>query len=414
MNKNDASNNNHLIGAELGQRFFAAAVHHLSLLGQQLIRYDCFTSAAALTYTTLFAVVPLMTVTLLFFSLLPEFAVLGQDFQNFLFQNFLPAGSTLVQEKLLEFADRATGLTAAGVIGLLITSLLMLVAVEKQFNNIWQVEAPQWSLHRVLVYWGILSLGPVAIVSGMLVSAYLVSIPLISDLEAWTVGKTLLTYLPVLLTALGFTALYVLVPNCKVSVLHGFYGGVATAVIFKIAFFIYTEASKNFFYDAIYGAFAALPIFLIWLYLVWVIVLAGAVFVRSIAMGAQELSTSEPTLVKAIRVLNLMRLAHARGEGVDEDQLRATGHFAVSQWRYVVSALQGLKLLNLDEDQRWRLGRDLKTVTLWQLVQIFPEHVAKEHLDAVSDFPELERSLLALVKYGESHLSLSLDEIFTG
>jgi len=206
----------------------------------------------------------------------------------------------------------------------------------------------------------------------------------------------------------------VLVPNCKVSVLHGFYGGVATAVIFKIAFFIYTEASKNFFYDAIYGAFAALPIFLIWLYLVWVIVLAGAVFVRSIAMGAQELSTSEPTLVKTIRVLNLMRLAHARGEGVDEDQLRATGHFAVSQWRDVVSALQGLKLLNLDEDQRWRLGRDLKTVTLWQLVQIFPEHVAKEHLDAVSDFPELERSLLALVNYGESHLSLSLDEIFTG
>ena len=247
MSKNDASDNRQLISPRLGQRFFPAALQHLSLLGQQLIRYDCLTSAAALTYTTLFAVVPLMTVTLLFFSLLPEFAVLGQDFQNFLFQNFLPAGSTLVQEKLLEFADRATTLTAAGVIGLLITSLLMLVAVEKQFNNIWQVEAPRWSLHRVLVYWGILSLGPVAIVSAMLVSAYLLSIPLISDLETWTLGKTLLTYLPVLLTALGFTALYVVVPNCKVSVLHGFYGGVATAIIFKIAFCLYTEASKNFF-----------------------------------------------------------------------------------------------------------------------------------------------------------------------
>ena len=413
MSKNDASNNNNLIGAELGQRFFAAAVHHLSLLGQQLIRYDCLTSAAALTYTTLFAVVPLMTVTLLFFSLLPEFAVLGQDFQNFLFQNFLPAGSTLVQEKLLEFADRATGLTAAGVIGLLVTSLLMLVAVEKQFNNIWQVEAPKWSLHRVLVYWGILSLGPVAIVSGMLVSAYLVSIPLISDLEAWTLGKSLLTYLPVLLTALGFTALYVLVPNCKVSVLHGFYGGVATAVVFKIAFFIYTEASKNFFYDAIYGAFAALPIFLIWLYLVWVIVLAGAVFVCSIAMGSLDLASSEPTIVKAIRLLNLVRLAHARGEGVDEDRLRAAGLFAADQWRDVVSALQRVKLIKLDEDRRWRLGRDLKTVTLWQLVQIFPEHVTKENLGAVSDLPELVRAWLSLVEYGEAHLSLSLDEIIT-
>jgi membrane protein len=413
MSKNDASDNRELISPRLGQRFFPAALQHLSLLGQQLIRYDCLTSAAALTYTTLFAVVPLMTVTLLFFSLLPEFAVLGQDFQNFLFQNFLPAGSTLVQEKLLEFADRATTLTAAGVIGLLITSLLMLVAVEKQFNNIWQVEAPRWSLHRVLVYWGILSLGPVAIVSAMLVSAYLLSIPLISDLETWTLGKTLLTYLPVLLTALGFTALYVVVPNCKVSVLHGFYGGVATAIIFKIAFFLYTEASKNFFYDAIYGAFAALPIFLIWLYLVWVIVLAGAVFVRSIAMGSMDLASSEPTIVKALRLLNLVRLAHVRGEGVDEGRLRAAGHFAANQWRDVVSALQRLNLIKLDEDQRWRLGRDLKTVTLWQLVQIFPEHVTKESLSASSDFPALERSLLSLVEYGEAHLSLSLDEIFT-
>ena len=410
---NDASNNKHLISAGLGQRFFAGAVQHLSVLGKQLISYDCLTAAAALTYTTLFAVVPLMTVTLLFFSLLPEFAVLGQDFQNFLFQNFLPAGSMLVQEKLLEFSDRATGLTAAGVIGLLITSLLMLVAVEKQFNNIWQVEAPHWSLHRVLVYWGILSLGPLAIVSGMIVSAYVVSFPFISDFESWTTGKALLTYLPVLLTALGFTALYVVVPNCKVSVLHGLYGGLATAIIFKLAFFIYTEVSKNLFYDAIYGAFAALPIFLIWLYLVWVIVLAGAVFVRSIAMGAKDVSTSEPTIVKAVRVLQQLRLAHARGEGVDENQLRATGHFAASQWLDVVKSLQGLKLIKLDEDQRGRLGRDLKTVTLWQLVQVFPANVSKESLGTVSDFPELVHSLLALIEYGESHLSLSLDEIFT-
>jgi membrane protein len=195
MSKNDASDNENLPKLNRADQLWTAVVQHMSLLGQQLLRYDCLTSAAALTYTTLFAVVPLMTVTLLFFSLLPEFAELGQDFQNFLFQNFLPAGSTLVQEKLLEFADRATGLTAAGVIGLLVTALMMLVAVEKQFNIIWQVEAPKWSLHRVLVYWGILSLGPVAIVSGMLVSAYVLSIPLISDLEAWTAGETILTYL---------------------------------------------------------------------------------------------------------------------------------------------------------------------------------------------------------------------------
>ena len=411
MSKNDASDNENLPKLNRADQLWTAVVQHMSLLGQQLLRYDCLTSAAALTYTTLFAVVPLMTVTLLFFSLLPEFAELGQDFQNFLFQNFLPAGSTLVQEKLLEFADRATGLTAAGVIGLLVTALMMLVAVEKQFNIIWQVEAPKWSLHRVLVYWGILSLGPVAIVSGMLVSAYVLSIPLISDLEAWTAGETILTYLPILLTSIGFTALYVLVPNCKVAPLHGFYGGVMTAVVFKLAFFIYTEASKNFFYDAIYGAFAALPIFLIWLYLVWVIVLAGAVFVRSMSMDCIDVPSSEPAIVKAVRLLRVMRRAHTNGEGVEENVLRSTGYFSASQWHDTISALQQLKLINLDEDQSWRLGRDLKAVTLWQLVQIFPGHVTQDGLGAISDLPELARSLLSLSEFGEAHLSLSLDEV---
>ena len=109
-----------------------------------------------------------------------------------------------------------------------------------------------------------------------------------------------------------------------------------------------------------------------------------------------------------------MRLAHARGDGVDQDELRATSHFAPSQWRDVLKSLQGLKLIKLDEDQRWRLGRDLKTVTLLQDVQVFPENVFEEVLIPVSDVPELVHSRLALVEYGESHLSLSLDEIFTG
>jgi membrane protein len=245
----------------------------------------------------------------------------------------------------------------------------------------------------------------------MLVRAYVLSIPLISDLEAWTEGETILTYLPILLTSIGFTALYVLVPNRKVAPLHGFYGGVMTAVVFKLAFFIYSEASKNFFYDAIYGAFAALPIFLIWLYLVWVIVLAGAVFVRSMSMDCIDVPSSEPAVVKAVRLLRVMRRAHTDGEGVEESVLRSTGHFSASQWHDTISALQQLKLINLDEDQSWRLGRDLKAVTLWQLVQIFPGHVTQDGLGAISDLPELARSLLSLSEFGEAHLSLSLDEV---
>ena len=113
-----------------------SAVWHVQKMGQQFLEHDCLAAAAALTYTTLFAVVPLMTVTYTFFSILPEYADVGVQIQNFIFQNFVPGSSEVVQEKLGEFTDRARNLTAVGFVFLFITSFLMLVTIEKSFNTI--------------------------------------------------------------------------------------------------------------------------------------------------------------------------------------------------------------------------------------------------------------------------------------
>ena len=118
-------------------------------LGQQFLIHDCMTRAGALTYTTLFAVVPMMTVAYAMFSVLPEFEGVGERIQEYIFQNFVPDSSAVVQERLLEFSARARQLTAAGFLVLFITAFMMLVSVEKTFNTIWSVAEPRRGLLRM-------------------------------------------------------------------------------------------------------------------------------------------------------------------------------------------------------------------------------------------------------------------------
>src|SRR4051794_37873686 len=145
----------------------------------QFGRHGLLNSAAALTYTTLFAVVPLMTVTYAMLSMFPDSSTFGETFQKFVFENFVPSSSAIVQDKLNDFAQQARELTFVGFALLFVTSFLTLMSVESAFNEIWQVAEPRRGLQRFLVYWGVLTCGPPLVLAGVLVSTYLVS-PLIT------------------------------------------------------------------------------------------------------------------------------------------------------------------------------------------------------------------------------------------
>jgi membrane protein len=194
------------------------------LLRAQFAQHDCLTAAAALTFTSLLAIVPLMTVTYIGLSLVPQYGDLWIQVQDFIFRNFVPASSELVQQKLTEFAGRARGLTTAGGIGLLLVTLLMLVSIEKRFNAIWQVSTPSSGLQRVLVYWGLLSLAPALLLIAVWSSVYLLGLPLLNEIRVLDFYATALSYLPALLMVVGFTALYVVVPNSSVPFPHGLSG----------------------------------------------------------------------------------------------------------------------------------------------------------------------------------------------
>lgn len=260
---------------------FLALQRRLCWITSRFEEQNCLTLAGSLTFTSLLALVPTMTVVYLGLSFLPAHAALAAQAEDFIFENFIPSSSLLVQEKLTEFAGRAEALTAPGVFGLAITTLMLLLTIESHFNAIWRVEKPKWTLARVSLLTVLLTIGPALVLTGISVSTYLLSLPLLATLDIIGLAPLALNPLPMLCLFVLFSYLYAFVPNATVRPREALLGGLLTTLAFKMAFALFAWFSQYFVYNVIYGALAVLPVFLLWLFLVWVIVLVGAIFVCS-------------------------------------------------------------------------------------------------------------------------------------
>ena len=206
-------------------------------------------SAAALTYMSLFAVVPMLTLMCSMFSLVPAFQELGGQVEEFIFSKFLPSSGQEITQYLSEFSNQARKLSVAGVAIILITALLMLSNIEKTFNHIWATTVGRKGLAGFLVYWAILSLGPLLLAVGMIMSTYLMSLRLVvAEVDSLGVVALLFSYLPWLLTWLAFSLLYVAVPNCKVRVVYALFGGLITTLMFETAKALFGQLVANSIY----------------------------------------------------------------------------------------------------------------------------------------------------------------------
>ncbi|WP_232756616.1 YihY family inner membrane protein [Thauera phenolivorans] len=238
----------------------------------------CPQVAAGLAFTTLLAVVPLVTVTVIAFSRLPGVEALGAALERFLLDNLLPErAGQIIASHALQFSEQAGRLTTIGLAIVAITALLLLSTIEKVFNQIWGVRQPRPMLQRITVSWFVLTLGPIAFGASAFATGYLVATSAsISGNLPW-VGELTARLLPPLLLGALFSFLYFAVPNHPVRPAHAIAGGLAAAVAFVLmqrAFGMFIARVPS--YTLIYGAFAVLPIFLIWLYLSWMVILVGA------------------------------------------------------------------------------------------------------------------------------------------
>jgi membrane protein len=203
------------------------------------------------------------------------------------------------------------------------------------------------------------------------------------------------------------------VPNCHVPFNHALAGGLVTMLVFQVALTIFAQSSRWFSYDAVYGTFAAVPVFLIWLYLVWVIVLSGAIFVRSLSLSRDREENSEPLLIKAARILKMLHRAHLDGYSVSDREIQLSVALSQDEHDKIFRVFSEFKLLNQTEDERWMLGRSLKAVTLWQLYQQLPEGLDLKHLNEIKDMPQVVEPLISITQFGSNEMSLSLEMVFT-
>jgi membrane protein len=236
-------------------------------------------TASSLTFTTSIALVPFFTVALALFTAFPMFTKMQVALQSWLVQSLIPDNiARQVLGYLTQFSRQANKLGGAGLAVLLITATAMILTIDRTLNAIWRVRKPRPLAHRVLMYWAAITLGPLLFAASLVLTSYLVSSTrgLVGTLP-FGVGF-MLNLAQFALVAGAVALLFRYVPNTFVKWSHASVGGIFVAAgieLAKKALSLYLSAMPT--YSLVYGAFATLPILLVWIYVSWVIVLMGAV-----------------------------------------------------------------------------------------------------------------------------------------
>ena len=260
--------------------------------------------AGSLTFTTLLSIVPVFAVALALFTAFPLFAQFRDELENFLLKVLPGQISSTVLRYVNDFASQATRLTALGLIFLGVTALSMIITVDRVLNDIWRVRERRPLAQRVLIYWAIISLGPVLIGASLSASSYLWSLSSEAVRQLPRLLRHVLDYAPVIVDVFAYAALYVFVPNRRVSWRDALIGGLIAAVLAEIVkgmFGIFVSRGSA---RSVYGAFAVLPLFLVWVYLSWYVLLFGAAIAATLPRLRATRFTDERSSAVFVRTVS--------------------------------------------------------------------------------------------------------------
>ncbi|TFZ05828.1 YihY family inner membrane protein [Ramlibacter henchirensis] len=284
-------------------------------------------TASSLTFTTTIALVPLVTVALALFTAFPMFGKVQGAVQQWLVQSLVPdAIARQVLGYVTQFAGKASRLGALSLAVLLASALALVLTIDRTLNNIWRVKRPRPLPQRVLIYWAVLTLGPLVLGASLSFTSYALyaSRGLVRGMPGTL--QVVLDLLEFALAASALTCLYRFVPNTPVRLEHAAAGGIFAALAIEIAKSLLASYLKLVpTYSVVYGAFATVPILLVWIYLAWLVVLMGAVVAAYLPglLGAGRRTPSGQgwQLQLALEVLQHLHGARAsarRGMSVDE------------------------------------------------------------------------------------------------
>lgn len=334
-------------------------------------------SAAALTYTTLLALVPLLAIGFAIFTAFPAFETARTAIEATIFENLVPEIAGPVRTYLNSFMQNASQLGAAGIIGLSVSAILLLATIESTFNAIWHVKRQRHLLIRFLIFWTVLSLGP--ILMGLILSTTSDAFGMLRqtwadaglDTESLNVGGDARDHvIAILLQSAGFTLLFMIVPNRSVAWRDALIGGCLSGAAFeilKLGFGWYLSAFPTF--QTIYGAMAVIPIFLVWVYFSWTVILLGAVFAASFPdwWHSRQLDAAPDLGPARLFSVALSTLAAIREKAGPVEQTALDDVASADAVGQVLERLLAAEFVARIEDGRFVLARDPARFSLYDL-----------------------------------------------
>lgn len=250
-------------------RYTLKAIH-------RFIKEKYYYRASALTYTTLLSLVPLTLSILSIISIFPVFNNIKDSTREYIFSNFLPSSAEAAQNYLSIFISQANKLSGVNILFLFVTTYMLMTTIEDAFNEIWRIKKSK-SWYVSLLDFILLFIIPFLISASLFIGTLVFNLPTLVGLK-----NSFFTYLnslliPLFVNSILFTALFIIIPNTKVSLKAGIRGGLTAALLLDLSRYGFAHYISKFTnYSVIYGSFALIPIFLIWLYLFWCVILFSA------------------------------------------------------------------------------------------------------------------------------------------
>jgi membrane protein len=353
----------------------ARATTFARFLWKRFLDDRLFEAAGALSFTTVFALVPLSMVVFGVLSAFPVFDQLSDTLSDYIFANFVPSSASAIQGYLVQFSLNTGQLTAVGVIALVVSLLVTLVSVETSFNRIWRVKSARPKLSRFLVYWTVLTLGTLMAATSLALSARFFALGIFQSVSGQWLQGAMVRLTPTLLELLAFAAIYRVVPHRTVHWRHVFAGALLAVLLLELAKGLIGLYLASFnAYQKIYGQLAMAPIFLLWIYFSWVAILLGASFASS--MSAFRYQPAHLRLPEGFELYGILRMlgrfadARRQGRGLHSDDIQAQEPMLTDALvQQLLAQFEGIDLLRRAETGEWLLARDLDQVSLAEIYQ---------------------------------------------
>lgn len=401
------------------QRWF----QFVRFLTRHFLEDDCQQKAASLTYTTMLSIVPIFTVLLMILSTVPALASVRAQIYSVIYSNLVPQSSVQVSQYINDFAEKSANLTAIGVMVLFVTTIMTLTTIEKAFNQIWRIEDRSGGFKSIIRYWTIVTLGPLVLGTAFIVSSTVQSLSFLNrevagygiDWSFWVQAATMIV------TMTGFIGMYWFIPKARVPIKNAAFAGIFVTIIFELLKHTFGVVMSNFTsYEAIYGAFAALPIFLLWIYLSWNLILLGVEISYTLTIFETKEVYPRHPLFSLLDMLNLVYRHHQVGDSVTEQQLRdVLGRKELPKWYTYLNYLQDSDLVAVTEHDNYVLKKDLSHMSLWDFYRTLPYPLPiKDELDEMNQ-SQMQPWLSSLIEhfvqtesYAKNQLNIPLSDIF--